>query len=173
MKENNIINGIVSIFNFPIEYENQIKEKMKKGIKASDILEEFEGTKEVFKNRVMKKSAFDCANLYLGGTTIPKPFKYITISNQTGLVVDTDTKLQNENLRLEITNLYMDTLTGVSVVAECFVGTMEANFTWQQLGLVQGGTMEVNTGDLFSKVNKVIEKTTSTAKIIMWEIKFI
>lgn len=173
MKENQILKGIVNIVDFPVEYENQIKEKMKQGIKINDLIDEFKGKKEVFNNRVMKKTALECANLYMGGTNIPKPFKYIALSDQTGLITDTDIALENETLRLEITNLYMDTLTGVSVIAECFVGTMEANFVWQQLGLIQGGNAEVKTGELFSKVNKTIEKTTATTKTIMWEIKFI
>lgn len=172
MKENQIIKGIVSIVDFPIEHENIIKERMLKGAKINDLISEYGGKKEVFSNMVMKRSALECANLYIGGTTIPKPFKYITISDQTGIITDTDISLENEKARLEITNVYLDTMTGVSVISECFVGTMEANFTWEQLGLIQGGTAELKTGELFSKVNKTIPKSSLTTKTIIWEIKF-
>lgn len=171
MKEKFKIEGIVHIFDFSAREEAEVRSRMQRGETLSEISKGIPCVEYTRHNMVLNKGIKDIAKSFVSTTKLDT-IKYISISKAGGVVSPEDTVLTEETVRLPITNVYLEEQTGISVIAETFIGTQEANFNWLELGLIKGGTEALNTGTLFSKVAVNIQKTNQSAKTIMWEIIF-
>lgn len=162
------LKGTVKVYDIGAEKEGYIRKQLYQGEKVANLI----GEKPLqFDNMILNAALRQIAQGFLTiGET--EPFTHISIGGKPGEVLPEDVMLEEEFVRLPITNIYIEDTVGFSVVVEVFVGTMEANFTWHQLGLVRGGTDNTNSGRLFSKVNKTVEKDANSAKTIVWQIKF-
>lgn len=170
MKDKIQIEGIVHIYDFDKSEEAKIKERLNMGDTIRNVCKDVQHTKYTKHNLVLDAGINQIANTFLTSGTL-KPITHIAIGNVGDTIQETDTKLYAETLRFPITNSYIDIQTGISVFAELYVGTQEANGTWAELGLVRGGTAALNSGTLFSKIGVNIEKTNQAAKTILWEIR--
>lgn len=171
MKDKFKLEGIVHVFDFDASKGAIVKERMARGETIREISREIPCVEYTRHNMILNNGIKSIAS---GFVTQAKTdvFKYIVIGRLEGNITVDDYFLTEETIRLPITNVYLEEQTGISVIAETFIGTQEANFEWKELGLIRGGSTTSSTGTFFSKVAVNVTKTNQSAKTVMWEIKF-
>lgn len=169
MKDKIGIQGIVHIYEYASDEEAKVKERMSRGESMREISRDIPCTEYTKHNMLMNRGLKKLATGFVEPQRT-EIFNYIAIGNFSVGVRPEDYMLASETVRLPITNLYLDEQTGISIVAETFIGTQEANFNWKELGLYQGGSDTAGSGVLFSKIEIDVIKNNQSAKTVMWEI---
>lgn len=98
----------------------------------------------------------------------PQVLNYIAIGDDPSSTTYDDVKLHNEVFRTLITSIYQ---SNGSIVVETYLDKTQANFTWREIGLICGGTADLNSGTLLARTTLNEAKNNKKTANIIWEIK--
>lgn len=107
----------------------------------------------------------------LAGQLSGVKYDYLVIGNGTKETSLDDIRLENETFRKPITAAYA---YSDRIVIDTFIETLEANFNWSEIGLVQGGDWGTpGSGLLFNRALLNENKNSLKAITVSWEIKLL
>lgn len=144
---------------------------MKENLTIKGFIKVYRGKKEKLiyetENLFLNTGKQAIIDLFLGLENNLK-YDYVVLGDGANAPNPNDLTLQNELFRKQITEMYR---YRNSVIVDIFIENNEANFKWEEIGLVSNGNLQKNSGRLFNRANLDIDKNSGSSLTISWEVR--